>query len=428
MGMSGITRRAFLQASGAVAAASVLGLPTPSRGAESKARVVVVGGGYGGTIVAKYIQMADPGIRVTLIEKDSSYVSCPLSNEVLSGERDLNSLTFGYQGLAKRGIKVVRDEVVGIDTEKRVVKGKGKGGYPYDKLVVSPGVGFRWDAIAGMSEAAAQTIPHAWKAGPQTTLLQKQLKAMRNGGVCIIVAPPNPFRCPPGPYERAAQIALYLKHHKPKSKVLVLDAKDAFSKQGLFIEGWKRNYGDMIEWVPAAAGGAIEAIDPKTRVLTGTVEEFKGDVVNLIPPQKAAALAELAGLTDASGWCPVDQQTFESTLHKDVYVIGDAAIAGTMPKSGYAANTQGKVCAAAIVAAVNGQPAPEPSYVNTCYSIIAPDYGISVAGVYQLKDGKIVDVPGAGGLSPANADARTRAIEVQFALGWFRNITADMFT
>ena len=425
--MSGLTRRTFIQASGALAAASLLGLPGPARGAASKARVVVIGGGYGGTIAAKYIQMADPDIRVTLIEREPSYISCPLSNEVLSGERDLDSLTFSYRGLAKRGINVVRDEVIEIDPDKRVVKGKGKGGYPYDKLVVSPGIGFRWDAIQGMSEEASKTIPHAWKAGPQTLLLKKQLSAMRNGGVCIIVAPPNPFRCPPGPYERAAQIALYLKTHKPRSKVLVLDAKDAFSKQALFIEGWKRNYGNMIEWVPAASGGAVEAIDPKTRVLTGTVEEFKGDVVNLIPAQKAAALAESAGLTDASGWCPVDQRTFESSLHKDIHVIGDAAIAGAMPKSGYAANTQAKVCAAAIVAAINGQPSPEPSYVNTCYSIIAPDYGISVAGVYQLKDGKIVEVPGAGGLSPANADAGTRAIEVQFALGWFRNITADMF-
>jgi sulfide dehydrogenase [flavocytochrome c] flavoprotein subunit len=425
--MSGTTRRAFLQASGAAAAAAVLGLPALARAEAPKARVVVIGGGYGGAIAAKYIRMADPGIRVTLIEKDASYVSCPLSNEVLSGERDLASLTFKYKGLGKRGVNVVQDEVVGIDPEQRVVKGKDKGRYDYDKLVLSPGVDFRWDAIQGMTEAASQTIPHAWKAGPQTTLLQKQLKAMHNGGVCILVAPPNPFRCPPGPYERAAQIAHYFKQHKPRSKILVLDAKDAFSKQALFIEGWKRNYGDMIEWVPAASGGAIEAIDPKKRVLTGSVEEFKGDVVNLIPAQKAAALAQTAGLADASGWCPVNQQTFESVLHKDVYVIGDAAIAGAMPKSGYAANSQAKVCAAAIVAAVNGQPAPEPSYVNTCYSIIAPNYGISVAGVYQLKDGKIVDVPGAGGLSPANADARTRAIEVQFALGWFRNITADMF-
>ena len=426
--MSGITRRTFLQATGAAAAATTLGLPTRSAAAPPKARVVVIGGGYGGTIAAKYIQMADPDIRVTLIERNAPYVSCPLSNEVLSGDRDMDSLTFDYRGLSRRGIAVVQDDVVAIDPDAREVQGASKAVYRYDKLVISPGVSFRWDAIQGMSEAASQTIPHAWKAGPQTVLLRKQLTAMPDGGVCIIVAPPNPFRCPPGPYERAAQIAHYFKQHKPKSKVIVLDAKDAFSKQGLFIEGWKRNYGDMIEWVPAAAGGAIEAIDPATRTLTGLVETYKGDVVNLIPAQKAASLAEVAGLTDDSGWCPVDQQTFESSLHKDIYVIGDSAIAGAMPKSGYAANSQGKVCAAAIVAAVNGQPVPVPSYLNTCYSIIAPDYGISVAGVYELKDGKIVSIPGSGGLSPANADARTRAIEVQFALGWYRNITSDMFT
>ena len=423
------TRRQFLKTSAGAAAASLLGLPAILRAAPPKARVVIVGGGYGGTIAAKYIRMADPDIRVTLIEKSDVYVSCPLSNEVLSGERDLKSLSFNYRGLSRRGIAVIQDEIVEIDPAQRFLRGRTGGRYNYDKLILSPGVSFRWDAVEGMSEEVANTrIPHAWKAGPQTTLLRKQLEAMPDGGVCAIVAPPNPFRCPPGPYERAAQIALYFKHHKPKSKVMILDAKDAFSKQGLFQAGWKQNYGDMIEWVSGAQGGIIESIDPKTRTLVGTVEEFKADVVNLIPPQKAGALAQTAGLADASGWCPVNQQTFESSLHPNIHVIGDSAIAGAMPKSGYSANSQGKVCAAAVVAAVNGLPAPEPSYVNTCYSIIAPDYGISVAGVYELKDGKIVEVAGAGGLSPADADARTRAIEVQFALGWFRNITADMFT
>lgn len=425
----GTTRRDFLKVSAGAAAASLLGLPSVLSAAPAKARVVVVGGGYGGAIAAKYLRMMDPDIRVTLIEKDDVYVSCPLSNEVLSGERDLKSLTFNYRGLSRRGIAVVQDEIVEIDPAQRFVRGKSGGRYNYDKLVVAPGIAFRFDAIEGMSEeVATKTIPHAWKAGAQTLLLRKQLEAMPDGGVCAIVAPPNPFRCPPGPYERAAQIALYFKHHKPKSKVLILDAKDAFSKQGLFRAGWEQHYGDMIEWVSGAEGGIIEAIDPKTRTLTGSVEEFKADVINLIPHQKAGILAEKGGLTNESGWCPVNQQTFESSLHPNVYVIGDAAIAGAMPKSGYAANSQGKVVAAAIVAAVNGQEAPAPSYVNTCYSIIAPDHGISVAGVYELKDGKIVDVPGAGGLSPANADARTRAVEVDFAIGWFRNITADMFT
>ncbi len=424
------TRREFLKSTaGATAAASLLGLPAILRAAPPKARVLVVGGGYGGAIAAKYIRMADPDIRVTLIERDSVYVSCPLSNEVLSGERDLQSLTFDYRGLTRRGIAVIQDEVVEIDPEQRFVRGSSGARYNYDKLIVSPGVSFRWDAIEGMSEEVANTsIPHAWKAGAQTKLLRKQLEAMPDGGTCAIVAPPNPFRCPPGPYERAAQIALYFKHHKPKSKILILDAKDAFSKQGLFQAAWKQIYGDMIEWVSGAQGGIIESIDPKTRTLTGQVEEFTADVVNLIPAQKAGTLAQTAGLANDSGWCPVNQQTFESSLHPNIHVIGDAAIAGAMPKSGYAANSQAKVCAAAVVAAVNGQPAPEPSYLNTCYSIIAPDYGISVAGVYELKDGKIVEVPGSGGLSPADADPRTRAAEVQFALGWFRNITADMFT
>ncbi|MEW8496820.1 MAG: FAD/NAD(P)-binding oxidoreductase, partial [Candidatus Thiodiazotropha taylori] len=227
--------------------------------------------------------------------------------------------------------------------------------YDYDKLVVSPGVDFRYDKIDGYDAQAAEKIPHAWKAGPQTVTLRKQLEAMKDGGVCYIAAPPNPFRCPPGPYERAAQIAHYFKMHKPKSKVIILDAKDKFSKQGLFMQGYKKFYGDMVEWVSGAGGGIIEAIDANSRTLVGEVEEYKGDVVNLIPPQKAGKIAQIAGLADDSGWCPVNQKTFESKLHKDVYVIGDACIAGKMPKSGYAANSQGKVCAAAIVATLNGQ-------------------------------------------------------------------------
>jgi sulfide dehydrogenase [flavocytochrome c] flavoprotein subunit len=427
------SRRRFLGAVGrtaaGTAAAGLLGAPALLRADTPKARVVVVGGGYGGAIAAKYLKLADPDLRVTLIERNPVYVSCPLSNEVLSGERDIDSLTFDYRGLSRRGIAVMGDEIVEIDPEQRFVRGKGGARYNYDKLILSPGVAFDFNAIDGMSaELADSTIPHAWKAGPQTLLLRKQLEAMPDGGVCAIVAPPNPFRCPPGPYERAAQIALYFSHHKPKSKVMIFDAKDAFSKQGLFQAGWKEHYGDMIEWVSAAAGGSIEAIDPDTMTLTGLVEDFRADVINLIPHQRAAQLAADNGLADASGWCPVDQQTFASTLQPDIHVIGDAAIAGAMPKSGYAANSQGKVCAAAVAAAINGQAAPAPSYVNTCYSILAPGHGISVAGVYELKDGQIVSVPGAGGLSSPDADARTRAIEVQFALDWYRNITADTFT
>ena len=427
--MNTLTRRTFLQSS-LLSTAAVLGGPSLAVRAATppKARVVVIGGGYGGAIAAKYLQMSAPDIRVTLIEKDSAYVSCPLSNEVLGGERDLASLTFDYRGLTRRGIAVMQDTVVEIDPAQHFVKGASANRYNYDKLIVSPGVDYDWAAIEGMSEAVAERIPHAWKAGKQTDILRRQLEAMDDGGVFYIVAPPNPFRCPPGPYERAAQVAHYFSTHKPKSKIVILDAKDAFSKQALFQAGWQEHYGDMIEWVSGAEGGIIEAIDPETRTLIGSFEEFQGDVINLIPHQKAGALAQTAGLANESGWCPVDQRTFESSIHKDIHVIGDACIAGAMPKSGYSANSQGKVCAAAIVAAINGEGAPAPSYVNTCYSIIAPEHGISVAGVYRLENGRIVDIPGAGGVSPADADARTRALEQQFALDWFRNITSDMFT
>jgi sulfide dehydrogenase [flavocytochrome c] flavoprotein subunit len=426
--MTNISRRDFVKASGVAIGLSAFGMPALLSAAKDKGRVVVIGGGYGGAIVAKYIRLADPQIKVTLIEKKPEYVSCPLSNEVLGGERQIESLTFGYRGLTGHGVAVIQDEIVEIDAAKHVVVGKGGHRYRYDRLVVSPGIDFRWNAIAGYDEAASEIMPHAWKAGPQTLNLRKQLEAMDDGGVFYIVAPPNPFRCPPGPYERAAQVAHYFKHHKPKSKVIILDRKDRFSKQGLFTAGWKQEYGDMIEWVSGAAGGIVEQVDPKTRTLIGLVDEFQADVANVIPPQQAGAIARSAGLADESGWCPVDQRTFESTIHKDVHVIGDASIAGKMPKSGYAANSQGKVCAAAVVAMLNGEDPPAPSYVNTCYSLIAPDYGISVAAVYELVDGEIVPIEGAGGLSPADASARVRALEAEYAKGWFKNITADMFT
>ncbi len=425
--MSTFTRRRFILAMGGAGAAFGLSRPVPA-GVKKKARVVVVGGGYGGAIAAKYIRKLDPHIEVTLIEKNRQFVSCPLSNEVLGGERDIASLTFGYEGLKGHGVKVVHDEVVGIDADKHRVRTRGGGTYAYDRLVVSPGIDFRWEAIGGYGPEVAERLPHAWKAGPQTLLLRKQITALRDGDNVLIVAPPNPFRCPPGPYERAAQIAHYLKAHKPRSKVIILDPKDKFSKQGLFTAGWKKFYGDRIQWIGGFAGGKVESVDPKKMTVQAEVETFKGGVINVIPPQKAGPIAHKAGLADESGWCPVDQKTFESLRHADIHVIGDACIAGKMPKSGYAANSQGKVCAVAVVAALNGEPVPEPSYINTCYSLIAPSYGISVAAVYRLQDGRIVPVKGAGGLSPAEAPEHVRRMEAMNARSWFRNITSDMFT
>ncbi|HEY0721500.1 MAG TPA: FCSD flavin-binding domain-containing protein [Gammaproteobacteria bacterium] len=431
-----VSRRDFLKVGGGAAALATLSFPGLVLGAPAKmkGKVVVVGGGIGGSTTAKYIRMMDPGIEVTLIEPNKEYFTCFMSNEVLSGERTLDSIAFGYTGLAKHGVNVVNDSVTAIDPVAKTVTTAGGKTFPYDHAVVSPGVALKYEAIPGYSEEVAEKIPHAWKAGPQTALLRKQIESMKDGGTVVLVAPPNPYRCPPGPYERASQIAWYLKNNKPKSKIIILDPKDAFAKQGLFIAGWKKYYGyetenSMITWVSGAQGGKVEAIDPATMTVQAAVESFKGDVINVIPPQKAGAIAFAAGLTEGD-WCPVNQKTFESTKQKDIHVIGDACVAGAMPKSGYAANSQAKVCASAIVAMMNGMDAPEPSYVNTCYSIITPDDAISVAGVYRLgEDGKIADVKGAGGLTPGYADTtmEMRKREVLFAHSWFKNITADVF-
>ena len=424
--MSQFSRREFIKAVGGFTALGLAGFPLMGSGA-SKGRVVVIGAGYGGSIAARYLRMMDPSIEVTLIERDPRYVSCPLSNEVLSGERSVDSLTFGYDKLGAHGVKVVVDEVNEIDAAKKAVKTKGGATYQYDRLIVSPGVDFKWGAIEGYDEAASQLMPHAWKAGPQTILLRKQLEAMDDGGLVVISAPPNPYRCPPGPYERAAQISYFLKEHKPRSKVMILDNKDAFAKQALFQQGWEKEYPGMISWVSGANDGKVVRVEPKAGMVFTEFGEQKAAVVNIIPPQKAAAIAASAGLTDDSGWCPVDPLTFESKLHKNVHVIGDACIAGAMPKSGYSANSQAKVAAAAVHALLNDKPVGEPSFINTCYSLIAPDYGVSVAAVYQVQDGKIVSVKDAGGMSPLDASERDRKVEAAHAVSWYKNITTEMF-
>ena len=253
---------------------------------------------------------------------------------------------------------------------------------------------------------------------------------MEDGGTVIISAPGNPFRCPPGPYERASMIAHYLKTNKPKSKLLILDAKDKFSKQGLFMQGWKKLYPNMIEWVSGSEGGVVEQIDVKNRVITADsgFSTHKADVINFIPQQQAGEIAINSDLVDKTGWCPVDQHTFESKRHKNIHIIGDAAIAGKMPKSAFAASSQGKNCALAIVAMLNGKTIPEPSYVNTCYSLVGPDYGISVSDVYRLESGEILPVKGAGGVSPMDADKHFRSKEASYARGWYSSITTDIFS
>jgi sulfide dehydrogenase [flavocytochrome c] flavoprotein subunit len=428
--MSQITRRNFVLSVGALSAAtSVLGWPALGHAKATGGRVVVIGGGFGGATCAKYLRRLSTDIEVTLVERDSKFMTCPFSNAVLGGLYDMNFITHDYSALRNEyGVRIVHDSAVDIDPDAKKVRLAGGSALKYDRLVVSPGIDLRWDAIEGYNKAASTTMPHAWKAGEQTTILRKQLEAMSDGGVVIIAAPPNPFRCPPGPYERASLIAHYLKHNKPRSKILIFDAKPKFSKQPLFEQGWRALYPGMIEWISEPEGGAIDGVDIKAMAIRPTfAEPQQGDVVNVIPPQKAGAIAEVAGLTDDSGWCPIDQRTFESRVQKHIHVIGDAAIANPMPKSGFAASSQGKVCATAIVAGLSGQDMPEPSYVNTCYSLVGPDYGISVAAVYRLGDDGIAGVEGAGGVSPKDADSDFRLAESRYAVGWYQSITADIW-
>jgi sulfide dehydrogenase [flavocytochrome c] flavoprotein subunit len=427
--MGTINRRDFVKLAGAATALGTIGFPMVGFGA-AKARVIVVGGGYAGAIAAKYTKMYVPDADVMLIERKKEYISHPFSNEVIGGERDIKSLTFTYAGLEKRGVECINDEVVEIDIVAKTLKTKSGKSLKADYLVVAPGIEIKWGAIEGYGQAAAELAPHAWEAGPQTLLLKKQVDACPDGGLIIISAPPNPFRCPPGPYERAAQIAFNLKHHgKNKAKILILDAKEAFSKQALFMEGWKHNYGDMIEWLGASAGGKVESIDAKTLTVKTEFEEYKADVLNVIPPHKTGLIAEKVGLTDEKGWCPVNQATFESKKAPGVYVVGDASIAGAMPKSGYAANTQAKIAAANIAGAILGMKIAKPALTNTCYSLLAPDYGISVAGVYMVgPDGVIVDVPGSGGISTVGAPLEARKREAVYGVSWYDNIVSDAFT
>lgn len=419
-------RREFLKTMGALSLAA-WGIAPRRVHAAAKARVVVVGGGYGGAIAAKYLKLAEPEMEVVLIERSKQYVSCPLSNEVVGGNAEIDSLTFTYANLARRGIKVVHDSVTAIDPVARTVRIASDHVFNYDHCVVSPGVDFLWDEIEGYDEAASQIMPHAWKAGPQTLLLAKQIKDMRDGGVVIISAPLDPFRCPPGPYERACVIAGYLKKHKPKSKVIILDAKETFSKKPLFEQGWKQHYEGYITWVSGENGGEVVRVDPKTMTVYTEKEQFKGDVVNIIPNQCAGSIAIQAGLAKKGDWCPVNFATFESKHHKNIHVIGDA-VESPMPKSGYSANSHAKVAVAGILAALRNEPLVPPALTNTCYSLITPDHGISVAHIYELKENnKLVLVPGSGGVSPMDASPAFRKLEAIYAHSWFKNITTEMF-
>jgi sulfide dehydrogenase [flavocytochrome c] flavoprotein subunit len=421
MSKASIDRRTLLTSAAVVGAAALL--PSPVF-AQSQAKVVVIGGGFAGATCARELKRA--GLNVTLVEPNATYTACPFSNGVLAGLRQLPAQQFGYDALKKDGIAIAQQNALRVDAEQKQVALADGATLAYDRLVLAPGIDLRFDALPGYNEEAARTMPHAWKAGEQTTLLRTQLEAMADGGTVVISAPANPFRCPPGPYERASLIAWYLKTQKPRSKLIILDAKDAFSKQKLFQDAWKQLYPNL-EWVGLSAGGKVTEVDVKEMTLITEFGRHKADVANVIPPQRAGLIAPLAGAADRSGWCPIDPVTFEAKERPGIHVIGDACIAGGMPKSAFSANAQAKVCAAAVASLLRNETPQQPKLINTCYSLVTPEYGISVAGVYRPNNGVLTDVEGAGGVSPAEAPASFRALEATYADNWFNTITTEVF-
>jgi sulfide dehydrogenase [flavocytochrome c] flavoprotein subunit len=419
-----MSRRQFCSASAATLATTAFPLPAF---AQAAARVVVIGGGFGGASCARALKQIEPKLQVTLLEPNRTFVACPFSNAVIGGLRSLEEQQFGYDKIAAAGITVAAQEATAVDASARTVRLADGTTLGYDRLVLSPGIDLRFGALQGYDEAAAAKMPHAWKAGEQTLLLRKQLEAMDDGGLVVIAAPANPYRCPPGPYERACLIAHYLKAKKPRSKLLILDAKDTFSKQRLFQNAWKELYPGMIEWVSLSQGGKVNAVDPATNTLITDFGNHTAQVANVIPPQRAGRIAATAGVADNTGWCAIDPVTFESKSVPNIHVIGDACIAGGMPKSAFSANAQAKVCATAVAALLRNETPSQPKLINTCYSLVAPDYGISVAGVYEPRGGVLADVKGAGGVSPANAPRSARELEANFANGWFKAVTEEVF-
>lgn len=421
-----LTRREFIKwLTASAAATSSIGCATATT-SKKAGRVVVIGGGYAGATAAKYIRMWGPDIEVTLVERDAEFISCPLSNRVLAGVVELKDLTRGYGTLpARYGVKLVRDEALAIDTQKQEVRLAGGRTLSYDRLIVAPGVDLLPEGIIGLDSPGAQDrILHAWKAGPQTVALRKQLEAMPDGGVYALTVPRAPYRCPPGPYERACQVAWYFKTHKPRSKVLILDAnEDVVSKKGLFMKAWSERYPGIVEYRP---NSELAEVDAGTLTARLVFEDVRADVLNVVPPQRAGRIAREAGLVTANDrWCGVDFLTYESLVVKNVHVLGDAVMsAPQMPKSGHMANQHAKVCAAAVVALLHGEAVnSEPLLTNTCYSFVSDRDVIHVASVHAyVPEKKTMEIiPGASGVSAGASE-----LEGQYAEAWGRNIWADM--
>jgi len=420
-----LNRRKFM-AVGTVAAASLSAPAVLGQGA-GRPRVVVIGGGSGGATAARYIAKdSDGAIDVTLVEPSRSYYTCYFSNLYIGGFTDLEEISHSYGTLAaKYGINVVHDWALDVDRDAKTVRLAGGETVPYDKLILSPGIDFVEDAVPGWSLAEQNRMPHAYKAGSQSELLKAQIMAMPEGGRFAMVAPPNPYRCPPGPYERVSMVAHVLKERNPTAKILIVDPKDKFSKQALFEEGWQRHYSGMIERIGPDFGGGNTSVDPEVMTIDidGMVERV--DVCNVIPAQKAGHIAEMAGVTHGN-WAPVNAADMSSTVDPDIHVLGDAAAQGDMPKSGFAANSQAKVCAMAVRGALTDSRVFPAKFTNTCWSLIAEEDGVKVGATYEATEGKIAKVDGF--ISQTGEDAATRKATYEESVGWYSGITSDMFS
>ena len=424
--MSAITRRRFGALIGLGAATALPPLVSSGR---ARPRVVVVGGGAGGATVARYLVRDSSGaLDVTLVERSKRYTSCFFSNLYLGDRRDLGSITHRYDTLAAmEGLSVVHDRAVGVERERKVVTLAGGDELPYDRLVLSPGIELVHDSVPGYSEAAAGIAPHAWRGGAQTALLKAKLDALENGQNIVMVVPPNPYRCPPGPYERVSMMAHVLKMKGfEASTITIIDAKSTFSKQALFAEGWERYYGGMIEWLPPEIHGGVTAVDARAGTVETDFDTFEGALLNIIPAQRAGAIASDAGLADDSGFCPIEAGSMRSRIDPNVFVVGDASVAGAMPKSAFSANSQARVAALVIRGELLGTAVPRADYANTCWSLIAPEDAVKIGARYEAgEDGTIVGT--SSFVSDTGEEAELREATYRESLDWYDAIIADMF-
>ena len=421
-----MNRRRWLECSLLAAAGAMTDLGRGAARAGVKPRVVIVGGGFAGSACALHLQHLSVGLEIELIDPLERYTTCPMSNEVLAGLRDLASLRIARHGLRRAGISVIRDRVARIEPQERRVQLASGGALSYDRLVVAPGIRFLWERIEGLSETAALRMPHAWMAGDQTARLAAQLREMPDGGVVAISVPAGLMRCPPGPYERASLIAHFLQQHKPRSKILILDANNSFPKQPQFTDAWNRLYAGMIEWIPMTQDGAVVRVDSASLTLFTASAAHRVSVANVIPPQAPGELARATGLASDHGWCPIDPRSFESTNVPGVHVIGDACIADAMPKSASAALSQAQHCATAIAALLSGRPVPEAPFDSVCYGRLSPALALAFPGHFTLADGRIV-APEPIAQPRISLDPGAAARESVAAERWYTEIRAQAF-